>query len=331
MQFASKERNLIHQADYKRVAAPKSSTIFEITSVTPKNIEYISDTLKRSGQSADTYQDCPIYYLTTLREGGWMIRADDSVIFAGMHPHDDDVVLLFPERSKDNELSLTQNVLALPFLGKRKISFARRNASEADRIQAVCKFPIREYIDPLMDWVYPIHILDTEKVARMHGSRFIKIRNKVRRAQSIVSEIRRVDGNASQILLDAFALWLERMRRLSGDSHEGAARYYASAVSLLQQSPRCLNGLYAISEHGQIVGATFWSATIQKVGNLYINICDPSIVGLSDLLLTEACKLAFLDGVIAMNLGGSEISTLNDFKEKYEPKLSLQVSSYRIA
>jgi len=302
--------------------------LYGITPLASDNYEYIQRRLNALPGHVDSYLDCALYYIVTLRAGGWMIEANGNLLFAGLHPHDESVVLLFPERSQNATFQTTWELLKSGFFGAKKISLARFPDKETQAFSRHTGVFLESHVDRDMDWVFPIHVLNTADAAAMQGSKFVKIRNKVRRARTAVRRIETVDHQPHAVLQDAYSLWCERMRHIAGASFDGAAEYYAASIDLLRRHPHSMQGIAALDEEDRVVGATFWSTPRSGRSNLYINVCEPSIVGLSDYLLTEACAVAGRQGTVLLNLGGSEIGSLNEFKQKYDPAHSLVARSY---
>lgn len=78
-----------------------------VVPVTLENLDYARSKISSVPARPDSYQNCPLYFFTTMRAGGWIIESDGQFLFACLHPHNQNEIMLFPERSEKGSFSLT--------------------------------------------------------------------------------------------------------------------------------------------------------------------------------------------------------------------------------
>jgi len=282
----------------------------------------------------DSYQICAIYYLLTGRKGAWIFHDGTCAVVVVVHPHRPDELIVFPELGPVGTFQLTPRLLTnFPFAGYR-ISVGRYTDNELGRLEGFLS-PARDvalttFADSAMDWVFPIRILSTAIAATTEGHAFQKVRNKVRRAKLHVSTSYVLGANNETVLHDLFSKWCRRMQQLHPSSMEEIQQYYQSVGDILLRHPQMLRGVYFATSEGPC-GMTLWSVTKDNTANLYVNMSDPDIVGLSDLQIVTSAHIALKHGSEVLNVGGSEEGSLDRFKAKYLPQKSIALQSAYVA
>lgn len=280
----------------------------------------------------DTYVNSPLYYMLTGRRGAWVYRSGRQCLIVCRHPHLDRCLMVFPELGRDPDYALTARILTklgATGLDVRLSRYSQENidtlAHQLTKRNSSAAIGITVCGEEIMDWKYPVRILDTRRVASMEGASFAKIRNKCRRAAGdvIVSPLRGED--MIRPLRATLRFWEGNMILERKDT-EDMSELYAALFDLMSDRKTEIEGLY--SQRGRRpVGFSLWERSALGVANLFVNLCDTSITGLSDFQLVSSCRHLVEQGVDHLNMGGSELESLDAFKAKFQPIKSISILS----
>lgn len=281
--------------------------------------------------SADSYINSPLYYRITGRKGAKIYHNESSCVVTCHHPHIRSRSIVFPETGRA-DYKLTANVLNLMEEPENGIQLARITSEQIDRLRDELSklnsskaIELRPFDETYLDWRYPVRILDTRKVAEMKGPRFAKIRNKTRIAAQNVREIGFRQTDALRAMRAALKYW-EGSMIFSSKETDSMAEFYEEFFDILNDYKNCCDGLIYLQGR-KPVGFSVWEEMDKTMANLFINLGDSSITGLSDFQIVTSCKKLHEKGIARLNLGGSEIESLDRFKAKYQPVRSLPLFS----
>ncbi|MGB0720706.1 MAG: hypothetical protein ACPGRX_09535, partial [Bdellovibrionales bacterium] len=276
---------------------------------------------------ADSYLSSALYYLLTGRRGLKLYKNDTSALIVCTHPHVEDCLLVFPEIGK-GDYQLTASVLGMLRHAPETVQLARYTQGNLQALRQRLSSPgyisdiaLNVTEETLMDWRFPMRILDTAVVSDMSGHRFIKIRNKVKRASQSVTFQSIEPQNGLPMMRSALKFW-EGTMIARGLETDDISKFYETLFRVYASAPHCISGL-AFFEGKRPVGLSLWDRTRPDTGNLLVNLADTSITGLSDFQLVNTCKVLRDNGIAFLNTGGSEIETLDSFKSKYQPAQSV--------
>lgn len=278
------------------------------------------------------------YYLLTGRDGLWLHEGYGSCLVTCLHPHIPERLLVFPEIGDSNG-RLAAHVLNTIDSPKNGIQLARHTAQDIQCVnQAMTglpcarKFKIVVRPEKVLDWLYPVHILDTDVVTAMHGSAFQKIRGKYRQAEAGIRVLSLRDDNTLRMMRACLKYWEGSMIFAAKD--EGAddlLSYYDTLFAMVMAWPEMFGGLVFLQGR-KPVGFTVWDMPARSkeaagCGNLLANLSDITVTGLSEFMVVETCRHLRESGIERINFGGSENEGLDTFKRKFQPAESLQLCS----
>ena len=284
----------------------------------------------------DTYATSPLYYTLTARRNMHVYAAAKSCVITCTHPHRDDSILVFPEVGLRKDLLLTLALLAKLRTSRSRVLLARYNATDLERLSSyISKHPtigaciarVTSVQENIMDWAYPVRIVATEMVAQLHGSEFKKVRSKVRRGRdgvrtSSIRGTRALDG-----MRDVLSIWSSRI--MTSRTVADVSTFYQQLFLAVDQYPELTDGLVFWREQA-VTGFAIWEPPRGDTANLYANLCDTQITGLSDYQMFAVCCHLHSRGVRFLNLGGSELGSLDAFKAKYQPVKTIKVGTAEV-
>lgn len=284
---------------------------------------------------ADSYVNSPLYYMITGRKGAKLYKSHQSALVVCAHPHVEDRLLVFPEIGKAdyeltasvlNMLDVPRNGIQLARFSEEEIMTLRRRLAERNYSPVTGVTVIEE---DQMDWRYPVHILDTEKVAAMEGADFKQIRKKFKKAAEHISHVPLEQKNALRLMRAVLKFWEGNMIFNEKDT-EDMGDFYHELFAIMEKYPETINGLFYLKGRKPL-GFAVWDKTTDKAANMFVNLGDTSIPGLSDYQMVTTCQALSEQGFKRVNLGGSEIQSLDAFKAKYMPAESLKILSAEVS
>ncbi|MFJ5828302.1 phosphatidylglycerol lysyltransferase domain-containing protein [Streptomyces sp. NPDC093089] len=281
----------------------------------------------------DSYVNAPLYYLLTGRRGAWVYRSRDACVVTCCHPHLDDCIMVFPEVGADPDHRLTASVLRQLGASETDVRLVRYTAEDLEKLTARLAAdgePITVEVVPedVMDWRYPVRVLDTARVSALEGSTFVKIRNKYKRAADGLTVTPLRDIDTLRALRAALRFW-EGTMILERKDTIGMSEFYDELFKVIEMQPDCVDGLF-FQQGRRPVGFSVWEALDGKTANLYVNLCDSTVIGLSDFQLVNSCRHLAENGYSLLNMGGSELESLDSFKSKYGPAQSIDLLSAKV-
>jgi hypothetical protein len=290
----------------------------------------------RQGQSAreDSYLNAPLYYALTGRKGLWIHEGYGSVMATCMHPHVPGRVLAFPEVGQGAG-KLAASVLSCLRAPRGGVQLARYNDHDLQTLRAAFAQKNDSAVETLkliaedcLDWKFPVHILDTARVAAMQGGAFEKIRNKVRKVNGVLEIMTLKDTRALRSMRAAQKYW-EGSMVMRGRDIGDISGFYDTLFAMIKRRPEQFNGL-VFMQGARPVGFTVYDRPFMETANLLANLSDASVCGLADFQVVETCRALAEEGISFMNFGGSEHEGLDQYKRKFMPVKSLGVMSAEV-
>lgn len=279
-------------------------------------------------KNIDSYLLSGAYYGLTGRKGAWVYSKGDNFVIAIKHPHVNNSLIIFPEVCNDSDFSLTAELIDNIYDGKNEIYLCRYTDLDFAKLdnQLNDSLSLEKIVEENLDWKYPLHILDTQIVSELKGSEFQKIRNKCLRVGKNVDTILIEGKNQINLMSSILKSWSQRLIS-TGRETEDMFGFYNELLSLFQKGFE-ISGLCFIRE-GNPMGFTIWDVC-NGTANLFVNLSDPTVVGASDFQMVATCRYLQKLGIQFLNVGGSEMDTLDTFKKKYKPVLSHEVFTYKL-
>ncbi|QOS76725.1 hypothetical protein JNUCC31_17950 [Paenibacillus sp. JNUCC31] len=281
----------------------------------------------------DSYLLSATYYQLTGRKGTYIYQDESSFLIVSNHPHLENCLMIFPEVISNSDFSLTAKVLLDNYNSKHQILLCRYTNEEYIKLCTSLSnlkensIELERVDEEIMDWKYPVRILSTEVVSKLEGGKFRKIRNKLLRA-GIGIDIVPIEQCSQMNLMRAALKFWEGNMILNQKDTEDMSEFYYELFKLMENGMELINGLCFIKE-GRPVGFTAWDITA-GTANLYVNLADTTITGASDFQLVSTCKYLYEHNIQLLNMGGSELYNLDQFKEKYRPVITHPISTYTI-
>lgn len=292
--------------------------------------------LVRQGSAAreDSYLNSPLYYALTARGRAVVHQGYGAVMVVCPHPHKPDCLLAFPEIGPaDGQLAASVLSNIEPPAGG--VQLARYNEDDLFKLREAfarkndCRVEALKVIEEnSLDWRYPVHILDTGRVAAAQGPAFEKIRNKCRKVEGHVEIITLQDPGALRAMRAAQRYWEGSMVMRERDQGD-ISGFYESLFAMVAARPDQFNGLVFMMGR-RPVGFSLYDRPFMKTANVLASLSDASVAGLSDYQVVATCRAMHATGILYANYGGSEHQTLDQFKRKFIPHKSLPVFSAEV-
>lgn len=287
------------------------------------------------GQREDSFSTSLPYYLLTGRKGCKVYTDGQATVIVALHPHVDDKLLIFPEVNGNFELTvkvlnqLAQKGLNVQLARYTEEDFQKLNtAIEKDRKTTITS--IKLVPEDILDWKYPAHILDTAKVAYLSGKEFTKLRRAFNRASAIEGiEITPLQTEEDILKMrGSIMIWAGLMIAAGKENGHDLTEFYDTLVKQITDFPSIFGG-FVITKDREPVGFTIWD-TVNKTANALASLSRRSLRDLSEFQLITACRILNEKGIKRLNLGGSEIPELDNFKLKFRPIDSIELNSYDV-
>ncbi len=282
----------------------------------------------------DSYATSPVYYAFTGRKGLWLYQDGNAYVPLCWHPNVDGQILVFPPRGQYHPTILKKVLTEMP-IPPAGVSLARVKAEE------ICSEPIHSISgsigrsistslvneEPVLDWRYPVRILSTEKVAKAKGKAFMKTRNNIRQMEQYSVSVLPISMARTSQIVEFVNRWARARSQNSVEIKELVAPYLET-ISLLKDEVFNVGGqMFFVDDLLQAV--TLWERpnTAMKIANVWMNLCDTQIRGLSEFVVQKTSQELLALGIPYANYGGSETKGLDFYKRKYDPAYSLELKS----
>lgn len=295
-----------------------------------------AELLAFAGVKPDSFLNSAFYYLVTGRKGAWLYKGRNSLLVVCKHPHVANRLMVFPELGKA-DYELTASVLNMLERAENDIQLVRYTQEELKLLKTTLAklnysavTSVSSIEENIMDWRYPARILDTGMVAKMSGASFMKIRNKFRKAAEHVTHIEIDKSNALRMMRAALKFWEGNMIFNEKDTAD-MSEFYHEMFKIIQKYPDAIEGLLFLKGNKPLGFSAWDNVPRSKTANLFVNLGDTSVRGLSDYQTVTTCRVLKERGVDYLNMGGSEIASLDAFKAKYQPVKSLNLLSANVS
>lgn len=336
LSFSEKNQSLLVRSKFWREQQEWESA-FEacegVTRITSENYGLLKSLLS-SRDEPDTYLTTPNYYCYTGRNGLWVYQDGEEFIVLCWHPNTAGEILVFPQFICPTSDILFQllDFIPVPPVGVRLARIgAGTNLAQDHRSGGARCVALRGCEETVLDWKYPVHILDTAKVAALVGGKYMHMRNRLRQLKGNKVEVVAFDAVAhSRALENLLHRWAKHNAAVEGEYAELYAPY-DSLFSWSMEKESGLEGLMVfVDDTLQAVGLWDVCNPRRDTANLFVNFCNVTLPGLSELLIVKSCERLQANGVAYLNLGGSETPGLDNFKRKFDPAFSLDLRSYQV-
>ena len=295
-----------------------------VTRLTEEDLPRMQKMLS-SCEDADCYLTSAIYYVFTGRKGLWVYERDHAFIFVCWHPNVNGQILIFPQLT-NHSLDLVAELLPVMPEPTAGIRLARVKKDVADLNTSALTVTRRE--EDVLDWKFPVRILSTETVTAMSGKDFMYIRNRLRQLHKHSVRVMSCDAiHYSKALESLLHRWATHNAQ-SPEEYENLYSPYENLFSMSMEPSSNLSGfMFFVDDVLEAVSLWDVSNHTQRTANLFVNICNTQIKGLSEFLTFKCCETLQNQGIKFLNLGGSEWASLDVYKKKFCPAISVEIDS----
>lgn len=276
----------------------------------------------------DTYSCSPVYYLMTCRRGGWIYKYQDNYIVTSLHPNVDDCVLIF---YLFDESVTTYKYCCIEQLAKtillKNTDIKRVRISRLTEKIAMCNRQLLVEED-LLDWKYPVHILDVDSVVQLKGKGFAQIRQRLNQLllDSCKSKLIKINDDYT-IIINMVKNWIEEFP-YSNYNIDDLLQPTQKLLTLMKDDTLCING-QIIYYNGVPSAYCIWEER-GTIANAFAMSADRKISGLAEYNIVEACRYMKNRNIHKLNIGGSETEGLNRYKRKFNPVDSIDLYTWEI-
>ena len=290
---------------------------------------YPSNAYLKKAFSASTSPDPSMHSLgyirMTSRKGLSCYRGEFSDVLFSAHPNNDNEYIIYPPENKNGYFDVRE--LSQLLKADDKIVKIIRIPEDLSSYVSTVVGGQRSF-DTDLDYIYPVHILNTNTLAEMQGGKFLKFRNKVKAAIKEGTSVRTTEFSAEDIksIKEVVSEWAPN---LFGDDYTDSIDYIDYTLDELLSLPN-IKGM--ISERNGVPnGFTIWEEPQDgyQTANSLIH-CSLHQRGISELLHLEMAKTLRDNGISELSLGGAETKGLDDFKRKMQPTRSIKLDTISI-
>lgn len=282
----------------------------------------------------DTYLSSPNYFIFTGRRGLWLYQHDDVFLVVCWHPNVRGQILIFSPFSNMsyNKLSDVLAVMPVPPNGTHLARVENVFQYDAQAMRHGNRFVTMEpYEERVLDWRYPAYILSTEDVSSLKGKRFMRVRNRVNHFRQGDVKILPLDMRHHSVSVGKL---LHKWANAHATSPEEYIALYDPHENLLFRSiedDKGLSGLLVLIDE-EIQAVSLWdvSCGLPNFANLFVNISNPVINGLSEFTMVKTCQHLARTNISYLNVGGSETEGLDVYKRKFRPVRCLDMSTINV-
>ena len=235
----------------------------------------------------------------------------------------DGQILVFPPRGEKNYAALTALLDEAPS-PPAGLLLARFKAEDVFHLKSFA--PVEEQV---LDWRYPVRVLSTKNMVEMHGHDYMLIRNRVKQTKKYPLEVAPLSLAHIPEIENLSYRWANKQAEKPEELID-LVNPYRETLRLLKHKTLKLDGLVFIVE-GQIQATTMWDVSnpYSKTANLFMNLCNINYRGLSEFSIKATAEKLLAKGVNLLNLGGSETSGLDHYKNKFVPQFSVELYSLK--
>ncbi len=247
----------------------------------------LTESFNRAGiYHDDSYNLSAPYYLLTGRKGLSIYSDDNAQLVVCRHPHVAERLMVFPETG--GNATLTLKVLGSLEIPKNGMQLSRYTDSDFLKLQNAQQglsqmkhFVFTEQDENIMDWKYPVHILNTEKVSNLYGASYEKLRNKYNKVSNNLTIIPISMEKALPAMRASLTYWAGSMTFRGKETGHDLVEFYNTLFKLIVSNPSSFDG-FAVIYEGEPAGFTIWDRPINGVSNGIAGLSHQDIAGMSE-------------------------------------------------
>lgn len=279
----------------------------------------------------DPFAVSPGYFGMTGRKGLWVYWGRDFFVIIARHPNVEGALLVFPPYGSCDVADAMNEVLCLELFRGEEVHLSRFGP-EADfgKLQG---YRLSRLGDVVLDWNYPVHVVCPRRILAMEGAEFSKFRNHVSKAeqQGLVSCV--VDlAQHEEDLLFLVDKWATDGKK-EPFTYDDLTTPTKSLIDLCRDE-RLTSVVGIVTHDAQHKPVGFWMFDV--VGAVAMSLARVSIGhmlgvrGAAEFTARSMASILVERGVDSICLGGSETDSLDRFKKKLLPQLSIELASFEI-
>lgn len=293
----------------------------------------LAESFSKGCQREDSFIASLSYYLLTGRKGARLFQDENSQVVIADHPHIEDRLLIFPEIEGDGSLTARLlNEIDIPKNGAQLARYTDEDTSSlltaAGHLTTGKVIEIQEIEETVMDWQYPIRILDTQETAELKGNRYEKLRNKFNKVSSRLSVLPLSSPNSIAAMRASLMFWAGAVIYSGRETGHSITEFYDVLFNIIRKNPNMLDG-FIVMDGEEPAGFNIWDVT-NSTANSLASLSRRSIKGMAEFQNVTACRILNEKGVKTYNMGGSETEGIDRHKLEYLPKRSIKVRSFEI-
>jgi hypothetical protein len=295
---------------------------------------HIANLSESARRRYDSYALSPAYYAFTARLGGSVVRSNGALTVSCRHPNRSGVQLIFPELSEAPTYATGLRIARKAVREGLVPHFVRLTGDHRAGLFLAARsltrqgLQLMDFEEDILDWRFPIHVLDTSLVACRRGGRFKRLRLQLRKVQrgrlSVLEYRHEAHAVAADKLLKA---WSAQYRHPQYSTDQIVLPIWKllqirpDQVKTLRRQLLCLDG--------EVCGVSVWEEPVYQDGpaNLLAVASTHSVSGISEWQMALLCEQLIARGITRLNIGGSETEGLDRYKRKFRPPESRDLYS----
>jgi hypothetical protein len=299
------------------------------------HIANLSDAARRR---YDSFTLSPAYYALTGRLGGYISVGGGSQAVTCIHPNMPDVQLIFPDIGEKPSCDLGLRLAVDAVQQGRHPQFARLTAANRSALLGNASLlqgrslQFLEFEETVLDWRFPVHILDTALICDRKGGIFKRLRLQLRKISrhrlSVADYCREAHASLGERFFEA---WCAEC----GDARTDAFEIASPGLELLKMNVDQMAGLrqQLILLDGRPSGLCVWEQPVVAgdPASLLSIVSLRSACGLAEWQMVLLCERLKGLNITRLDIGGSETYGLDRYKRKFRPCESHELYSVAIA
>lgn len=303
--------------------------------IKPKDLPALQSQLNAMAKSShDPFTHSAAYFGMTGRNGLWIYGSETGFVLIARHPNDPQSVLVFPPYG-DADVNTIKEAMDHRRFPSGSVELARANPLHTRLYKAAFtngKTP--HDFSTKLDWAQPVHLVSSDLIVDRDGPKFANLRQKFNQAvcQGLKAEIISTNEHR-QAVREIVKRWAAQNDK-PGYTNEDLTSPTESLLQLMKRDiPVSISGVLVRDATNKPIG--FWlmhetpDGQAMSLARVSIGHLD-GIKGAAEFGAVKMAEMLQERGINEICLGGSETSTLDNFKQKLGPVRSMHLSSLQI-